>query len=143
MWFHNSYNSGANPALLEKLAKHYQETGECPQTGESESIRAIRWTCLEYTLKATSVEASNVRSSARLVPETERTKALKDFMVKQCIAEMNNKMERLGTQTVSFPSASNSSASTTLPKQKKMRKMTEEEKAARRERKRLEKTAPL
>ena len=37
----------------------------------------------EYTLKATSVEATNVRSSARLVPETERTKALKDFMVKQ------------------------------------------------------------
>ena len=41
----------------------------------------------EYTLKATSVEATNVRSSARLVPETERTKALKEFMVKQALFE--------------------------------------------------------
>ena len=46
------------------------------------------------------MEASNVRSSARLVPETERTKRLKDFMVKQAISEMNNRMERMGTQTV-------------------------------------------
>lgn len=88
-----------------------------------------------------------MRSSARLVPETERTKALKDFMVRQCIAEMNNKMERLGTQTVpkqqqqSITQNGSAQPSSTLPKQKKLRKMTEEEKAARRERKRLEQTA--
>ena len=46
-WNKSPKYSGANPQLLEKLVKHYQETGEVPQTGNS-------WAFLNLSLSSLS-----------------------------------------------------------------------------------------